>query len=52
LGWSISYTTLPSIHGSRHARASRPEARMTDCSIPLAPAAMKNSSNHFVREAA
>jgi hypothetical protein len=43
---------LPSVHGSRHALASSPAARITAWSIPPAPAAMKNSSNHLVRDAA
>src|ERR1700733_8556512 len=43
---------LPVTQGSRQARASRPAARITAWSIPLAPAAMKYSSNHFVRTAA
>ena len=40
------------IHGSRHALASRPAARITACSMPAAPAAMKNSSKYLVRDAA
>ena len=37
-GWSISYTVVPAAQGSRYARASRPEARMTTCRTPASAA--------------
>lgn len=38
-------------HGSRHARASKPDARITICRIPASAAARKNSSKSTVRTA-
>ena len=33
-GWSISNTVVPAGHGSRYARESRPDARITACRMP------------------
>ena len=51
LGWSISYTTVPSGQSSRYARASRPDARITACRTPAAAASLKKSSKNLVRTA-